>query len=409
MKIGIFDHLCSRVGGSQYVIARIAMKLSEKYEVKIIHFGNGYKLSDIEAAFNLDLGNVKEQIITEPFGSFSILSLRSLLYFLKKGLIEQHSITANYDLFIYSGHEIPPVSFAKQSMVYCHFPFQGSPKAELSSLEKWRKRNWLGKTLRMSVFNFLWMMRMRRYCLIMANSHFTASWIKSLWAYPAEVIYPPVTIRPKMVRKENIIVSIGRIVDTDRKKIKDQLLAFPEFVKRTKDMWQLVIIGFCADLTQDHAYLKFLKKIAKDMPVKFVINADRETLIQKLSQAKLFWHTAGLGEKESIEARFMEHFGIATVEAMMAGCVPLVPNCGGQPEIVDNEISGFVCRDFNSLVENSVRLANNEKLFIKMSKSAKECSEKFRTDVFDKQIEHYVIGSLKRGMRYRKHSDKIFS
>jgi glycosyltransferase involved in cell wall biosynthesis len=115
-----------------------------------------------------------------------------------------------------------------------------------------------------------------------------------------------------------------------------------------------------------------------------------------LGEAKLFWHSRGLAgrEEENLPAWRMEHFGIATVEAMMAGCVPLVPASGGQTEIVEDRRSGFLCRDTDELVEHSVELAKDEELRERMSRMAAERSLSFRSEVFDRRFREVVREAL---------------
>ena len=52
-----------------------------------------------------------------------------------------------------------------------------------------------------------------------------------------------------------------------------------------------------------------------------------------------FWHGAGLGEQNPV---LLEHFGLVTVEAMAAGCVPVVVASGGQTEIVQHGVNGYL-------------------------------------------------------------------
>ena len=37
-----------------------------------------------------------------------------------------------------------------------------------------------------------------------------------------------------------------------------------------------------------------------------------------------------------------EAFGISVVEAMSRGCIPIVTKKGGLPEIIDDEVNGFI-------------------------------------------------------------------
>ena len=70
----------------------------------------------------------------------------------------------------------------------------------------------------------------------------------------------------------------------------------------------------------------------------------------------------------------MEHLGVATVEAMAAGCVPLAPAFGGQVEIV------------GELVQHSPVLIRDEPLWARTIRAAAERSLAFEPSMFDERI-----------------------
>lgn len=364
----------------------MAELLSQRYEVEVIHGGKGYTLSSLADAFEVDLSQARERIVEDSLDSFS----RSIRSSLRKGLAADRALTEPYDLFIYSGHGAPPFSYARQGLIYCLFPFEGRPPYGFEDTERWRKRHPLDRWVRLALYERLWERRMHGYETVLADSHFTSGWIKQLWGREAEVVYPPVAAQIPQAEKRNAIVSLGRFINTDRKNHALQLRTFRAFLSRVRKDWSLCIIGFCTDLSQDQAYVERLRNLAQDLPVNFVVNAERSTVLTHLAEAKLFWHTTGLGDVGNTDPRYMEHFGIATVEAMMAGCVPIVPACGGQPEIVDNGISGFLCCDLNTLVEYSIRLAKDEELRFQMSRRAVERSKAFAAAVFDQRLSELV-------------------
>jgi glycosyltransferase involved in cell wall biosynthesis len=365
----------------------MAELLSQGHEVEVIHGGKGYSLSGLADAFDVDLSQAKERIVEDSLVSFS----RPIRSYLREGLKAERALTEPYDLFIYSGHGVPPFCYARQGLIYCLFPFEGRPPYGLDDTERWKKRHPLDRRVRLALFERVWERRMRGYGTVLADSRFTAEWIRRLWGKEAEVVYPPVVAEIPPAEKRNVIVSVGRFVATDRKNLTQQLEALPAFLSRIHGDWSLRMIGFCTDLPQDRAYVERLQKLAKDLPATFVVNADRKTVLSHLSEAKLFWHTTGLGEEGSIEPRYMEHFGIATVEAMMAGCVPIVPACGGQPEIVEHEVSGFLCHDLEALVWHSALLANDERLRAQMSCQAIGRSGGFRQAIFEERFGEQVL------------------
>ena len=377
------------------MVAAMAAQLSEDYSVDVIHSGKGYSLASLAEAFGYDLSRVKERIVPDSLGTFSLPGLTPG-YVRERREIDRR-LTEPYDLFIYSGHGVPPFCAARHGMVYCHFPFEWHPSEELSRTEGWAARSALSRWLRTQGYSVLWHWRMRGYRTVIGNSEFTSSWIQRRWKRSAEVLYPPVAVKTASLPKENIIVSLGRFIVTDGKNHGLQLETFRKFVSMNGRDWRLCLIGFCTDLPQDLAYLDKLKSLAADLPVSFVVNASRETVWTYLAKAKLYWHATALGGDSNVPPERMEHFGIATVEAMGAGCVPLVPMSGGQPEIVEHEKSGFLCRDAESLLQYTSRAAGSESLCQRMGQAARERSAAFRPDIFNQRLSQLAVKALRPG------------
>ena len=97
MRIGIFDHVSLRLGGSQAVIARMASLLSGKYDVDVIHSGKGYTLSGLATSFEVDLSRTKERIIEDSLKSFSIPGPQSVRNYLWAGSQFDRALTEPYD------------------------------------------------------------------------------------------------------------------------------------------------------------------------------------------------------------------------------------------------------------------------------------------------------------------------
>jgi glycosyltransferase involved in cell wall biosynthesis len=390
LRVGIFDHMSADLGGGQLVTARMASQLSRECSVEIIHNGAGYSKDQLGAAFAVDLGSVSERIVPDVPESFSVPGPRSLLSYLTEGLRFDRALTSPYDIFVYSGHGVPPVCYARNGIIYCHFPFEEDPLAAEGRESLRRHRTALGRLARTVGYQWLWSRRFRGYRPL-ANSEFTASWVERLWKVVPSVVYPPVTpINPAI--KRNLIVSIGRFDRRDRKQFKAQVRSFRNFLGRVNEDWTLRVLGFCRDSSEDREQVEELHKFARDLPITFVVNADRETIVSSLGEAKLFWNTRGLAEEgaEALPPRLMEHFGIATVEAMSAGCVPCAPANGGQVEIIEHGISGILCADERALAEESSRLARTQRVWVEMSHRARERSSAFRPAMFDERISEVV-------------------
>ena len=382
MRIGIFDHLSLRLGGSQLVAAWIAAVLSRQADVELIHSGQAYRLPELAAAFEVALDRVKERIISNVPHSFA----RSLRADLREERRFDRTLTEGYDLFIYTGHGVPPYSWAARAMAYCQFPFEARPELTVQADPRWPTRFRLDRWLRAQLYRRRWRRRLSGYSHVLGNSHFTAAWIEKLWGVHAETLYPPVSAVAPPRERANVIASLGRFVRSDRKGTAAQIEAFDRVRPRLEGDWRLVMMGFCADLPEDREALERLRARAAGLPVTFVVNVPRQEILSRLAEAKIFWHTAALEALTSAEPRHMEHFGIATAEAMQLGCVPIVPAGGGQPEIVEHEVSGFVCKDFETLEQRTVELAADECRRCSMSQAAIQRGALFGPGNFERHL-----------------------
>lgn len=383
-RIGIFDHTGYSLGGAQLVVGRAAAVLSHYYDVDLIHSGTKPILGKRATSFCLDLGRVRERLIPLSPETFSIPGTTS---FLEQMSGDLRLLSRPYDLFIYSGHGVPPFCYARHGLVYCHFPIESSPEESLKGDARWMCRSAIDRRIRGSAYGLLWRIRMKGYSKILANSSFTATWIERRWGKAAEVLYPPVELSIPAVEKRNLIVSVGRFTGSHISKEQlGQVSAFREFLAQVSGDWSLCLIGSCGDSAGDRAYLEAVQRAAQGLPVAFLVDANRKAVCWSLGEAKLFWHAAGLSVDETEFPQRMEHFGIATVEAMRAGCVPIVIDSGGQREIVENNVGGFLCKDLPELVQRSVALAQEESRRCTMSERAKQRSMDFTGDVFDRQL-----------------------
>src|SRR5262249_41320143 len=103
-------------------------------------------------------------------------------------------------------------------------------------------------------------------------------------------------------------------------------------------------------------------------------------LSQAYARARIFLHAAGFGAPDD-RPDLTEHFGIATVEAMSAGCVPVVVNKGAQPEIVEHGVTGFLWNTAAELQDYVRLLARDTRLWSRMSAAARE-----RCRIFDREV-----------------------
>jgi L-malate glycosyltransferase len=392
LRAGIVDHTGKSLGGAQLVAACLAATLSRLYTVDLISDRREFTVSELASTFDLDLERVTERIVPGLCdGGFEIPGPNNAL----KQITRSRMLADSYDIFVYSGHGVPPFCRGKQGLIYSHFPRQPAPRVGLEGSSEWANRTRLGRLIRGEVYDLLWRIRMRPYKAVLANSSFTARWVEKYWDVPAEVVYPPVDVNLPDVRKQNLIVSVGRF-DPSFRRNKQQLAqatSFRQFINKVGRSWKMYFVGSCRT-PREQTYLEAVKDAVEGLPVTFLTNADRPTLTRALAEAKLFWHTQGLFSNDSEHPWEAEHFGIATVEAMRAGCVPVVIASGGQKEIIEDGVSGFLCKDLPELVENSEGLAHNDDVLRRVSERARQRSMAFTRDIFEERVMQVISQHL---------------
>jgi glycosyltransferase involved in cell wall biosynthesis len=228
-----------------------------------------------------------------------------------------------------------------------------------------------------------------RYDAIVCNSLFTKEAIDPHLGARAIVIYPPVDISKfSSSRKTKTIVSVGRFSSLYQAKKQEVLIeAFQQGIDSG------ILKGFTLALAggllpSDDAYFSRLTKSATGYPITFFKNCSFDDLRSLYSHSLIYWHAAGFGETLPTH---MEHFGMSTVEAMKSGCVPVVFNGGGQPEIVRDNENGFLFRSIKELLEKTERLIRNPIEYKTMAQAARRKAEEFSTDRFCRAYDELLL------------------
>lgn len=230
------------------------------------------------------------------------------------------------------------------------------------------------------------------YDHLLSISHFTKFHTSERWKSKSSVHYPPVGLRQKSAAKENVILSVGRFFAEDVGHCKQQLRmvqAFRRLVDNGLSGWRLSLVGGCDREYRDYALA--VRREAYGYPIDVFLNADMKKLDQEFARAKIYWHATGLGTDIESHPDRAEHFGIAPIEAMSAGAIPIVFEFGGPREIVEEGVSGFFFRTEDQLVSQTLELiALPEDEQLRLSLAAVHRSARFSSDVFRRELLDHI-------------------
>jgi len=268
-----------------------------------------------------------------------------------------------YDIcFWLSDGSIPQLK-ARKNFLHFQFPFSGVN----------------GKSL-------LNRMKLYRINEVICNSHFTKRFIDNEYGVNSRVIYPPIdvsNIKPR--KKENVILSVGRFSQLTQAKRQDVLISsFERLYVRGGKKWRLILAGGI-EVGADK-YLKKLKNMIIDYPIEIIESPDYKKLLSLYGKAKIFWSASGYGIDEEKEPLKVEHFGIAVVEAMAAGSVPVVFDAGGHKEVIRDDKNGYLWKKGQLAKLTEVLIRNKEKLRL-LADRAHEDSKKYSYEQFKKSVE----------------------
>ncbi|MCA9369818.1 glycosyltransferase [Candidatus Woesebacteria bacterium] len=226
---------------------------------------------------------------------------------------------------------------------------------------------------------------------INTNSLFTKQVVEREWGVRVDSVLHPVVSLKEFAplahqKKTNTIVSVGRFFTQLHAKRQDILIEmFINLCQKQpsiKKKWSLQLIG----PVEDASYVAQLRRKAVGYPISFHHDVDRLELVKRLSRARLFWHAAGYGIKQSKHPEQVEHFGISTVEAMAAGAVPLVHAKGGQIEVLGPELKDLLWHTKEECSNKTLELIANPDLYTSFQASVRQRAWQFDQSLFEKRV-----------------------
>jgi len=298
------------------------------------------------------------------------------VYWLFRDVFYASRLRKHYDLTI-NTNPLLPITFT--DVMYMHFfSFPGAlevyyKKYQNTIMKVYKFPHDILIKLGAEIFNSL-----HYKPVVLTNSEFSKKVIMKYLDIVPLVVYPPVDVEKylllsKIRERENIILTISRIEEGKGLEI------IPKLAVKISNAG-FVVIG---TLSTYH-YLHYLQKMSKSLGVgnrvKIIPNASEDIKRTYLSRSKIYFHPMKY-----------EHFGIAIVEAMASGLVPLVNKTGGPwIDILNSRqgLYGYAYKDIDSCAAYADLLLNSDDLREKIVKRAKDRSKKFCSEAF----RHKLIG-----------------
>jgi glycosyltransferase involved in cell wall biosynthesis len=351
LRVGIFNLYWHTYGGGEQVSGAIAAQLARHHEVTLL----GPEPVDQAATLSrlgVDLSGCRYRRVIDDATATAA--------------------SADFDVFVNGTFNSRAASDAPVGLYYVHFPAQ-----PVSSAAKALSKASIGAVKALNVPPKL-PLRLREvragfdrrivrtefipsYQRYLANSAFTARWVRRMWGEGAHTVELPPAVRPRTAPgdKRNLILSVGRFIAPGRGHCKRQLDLVHAFADLHRSGlapgWELAVVGGAS--APDREYALAVRRAAQGLPIEVLVNAPGGTVDRLLAEASLFWHGAGFGEDEERHPDRFEHFGIAVVEAMAAGAVPIVFGAAGPAEIVRDGVEGRTWRTLGELQAITAALA----------------------------------------------------
>lgn len=399
MKVVVAHHLWSRVGGGELVNAYAVKTLLEAGHRVAVVSTFGFDREKYREWFGIDLAGVKVYTMLPRmlpfFGIYQRLGIFIPLY---RAVKREKPDVVFVDCEFYK-----PIARLKRRvgfklLEYIHFPFYTLVLEERGDVPREYREafeSYLGDAKKYfekyerGLWRYYFKLWLKLYKMVardnpfeiadvvMANSKYIARLTKMLWGGDPLVLHPPVKVEDfvpygekSFEERDDAVVMIGRISPEKRIETAIDAIALTE----TKPV--LRIVGGLIPSTIP--YKERLEKRAREKGVKveFYPNAPRTKLVELATSSKVFVHTT-IGE----------HFGVAVVEGMAAGCPAIVHRSGGPWEdIVKFGRYGLSFETPEELAEIIDRLLTEPRVWRHYHSCALKRAPHFSEHVFSKKL-----------------------
>jgi glycosyltransferase involved in cell wall biosynthesis len=241
-----------------------------------------------------------------------------------------------------------------------------------------------GKRKGYSVVYYLLSKMLRKFdpSLVITNSTFNKELMERCTEKTAMVVYPPVSAKKygnlaNKRRRKNLVLTYSQYVPTQN------LLYVPKIAKLVEEAkFSIIGPGGPAMAETVEELQRLIANLSIGGRVSLLIDRPFSEFADSLSIAKVFLRTL-----------HHEPFGMSVVEAMAAGCIPVVPRDGGPwIDILHQEQGryGYSYRSIREAADIIKLLLGNEKLREKVSERAQRRALDFEGFLFKEKVQAII-------------------
>lgn len=374
MLITVYNASWETMGGGEKYLCMLADTLSREpgATVRILLDREDVTADSLRAFFNISLDRI-EFVRVQPADLTDILS--------------------NTDLSIVQTNFRPFTHRAPRQAYVLHVPYGPLSSGRIvRRIAAGRVREAAKDAVRMQLLRTV-----RKADLVIVNSEFCREAYHRHHHITTSCLYASIDdfLRPGI--KHPVILSVGRFFRGlyNDKRYDVMIEAFRTLCIQHPDRrWTYRMVGSCGSDADSQTYLETLRSRAAGLPVEFYANQPYALLAESYNTATVFWHGAGYGIDESRYPEQMEHFGMTTVEAMSARCVPVVYRGGGQKEVIQENTSGLFWTTPEDLVRQTERLTADPAGTARLADGARRRALEFSADRFvqrTRQLFHHLL------------------
>lgn len=359
-------------GGRLQVILGLVKALNELgIEPDILTFNLGFDPASIQEKYGQDLRMHFKWVA--PFFPWKLLSQDfKILFFNFLLKFQKH----NYDLLVDSGNSQIFLPKNPTIVSYIHFPREY--RIYNNYLEEYHGGSrplsrWINSFSRSFLKCIYKASKVRRNQIFVCNSNFTEEALRSIFRKfenESYIVYPPVdlsefscqySIRPPS------IASLGRFTPEkgqwNQIKLAQKL---PELnFKIIGFVFSQKYFGDCQSFISEHEIRN----------VELLPNLAYKELIRALQSSKFFLHTLE-----------NEPFGITAVQAIAAGCIPIVHDSGGQREVVPVDFLRYRSLDEIPRIIQKVEAMNQQEIESLVDNLQENARQNFDASVFQRRM-----------------------